>query len=428
MNSKNLNETLCIEDDKNYESDVEFLSLSDMSYDFNFKPLTVVTKTKLCAIVKIPTKHISKHIIKNINKMDPPSSTKSITGDGNCFLRAISYAISNRQECFRNVRKAIVNHLIMNAEMFRSFLKPRFKTVQEHIQTLKMEENNVWGTELEIMACADLLKTYICTFYNYSWIKYSSSQMCSNTKINVQVIYLHHQGGINHHEVVTAVTQKSKISANTVQSSEVQRENYTGDEPSLTGTLKRNNQTDNAHREEKKKQSKTSYWENDGARGKKINLGTRKYEEDPIYRKNLVQAGIEKYQADKDYRNDLIQSGVQKYQEVDTYRENLKQGSMKKYKEDGAHKGKVKQASVQKYKEDEEHKEKVKQASVQKCVQVDEHRVLYKIQRSNVSEVEECIAVTLKHAPAPKNGPRYKKRPETNTRPADQRAENQNLE
>ncbi|CAC5425222.1 unnamed protein product [Mytilus coruscus] len=51
-----------------------------------------------------------------------------------------------------------------------------------------------------------------------------------------------------------------------------------------------------------------------------------------------------------------------------------------------------------------------------------------KIQRSNVSEVEECIAVTLKHAPAQKNGPRYKKRPETNTRPADQRAENQNLE
>ncbi|CAC5355835.1 unnamed protein product [Mytilus coruscus] len=51
-----------------------------------------------------------------------------------------------------------------------------------------------------------------------------------------------------------------------------------------------------------------------------------------------------------------------------------------------------------------------------------------KIQRSNVSEVEECIAVTLKHAPAQKNGPRYKKRPETNTRPADQRAENPNLE
>ncbi|CAC5397788.1 unnamed protein product [Mytilus coruscus] len=51
-----------------------------------------------------------------------------------------------------------------------------------------------------------------------------------------------------------------------------------------------------------------------------------------------------------------------------------------------------------------------------------------KIQRSNVSEVEECIAVTLKHAPAQKNGPRYKKRPETNTRPADQRAENQHLE
>ncbi|CAC5394456.1 unnamed protein product [Mytilus coruscus] len=51
-----------------------------------------------------------------------------------------------------------------------------------------------------------------------------------------------------------------------------------------------------------------------------------------------------------------------------------------------------------------------------------------KIHRCNVSEVEECIAETLKHAPAQKDGPRYKKRPETNKRPADQRAENQNLE
>ncbi|CAC5387233.1 unnamed protein product [Mytilus coruscus] len=52
-----------------------------------------------------------------------------------------------------------------------------------------------------------------------------------------------------------------------------------------------------------------------------------------------------------------------------------------------------------------------------------------KIHRCSVSGVEECIAETLKHAPAQKDGPRYKKRPETNTnQPADQRAENNNLE
>ncbi|XP_063417282.1 uncharacterized protein LOC134699797 isoform X2 [Mytilus trossulus] len=52
-----------------------------------------------------------------------------------------------------------------------------------------------------------------------------------------------------------------------------------------------------------------------------------------------------------------------------------------------------------------------------------------KIHRCSVSEVEECIAETLKHAPAQKDGPRYKKRPETNTnQPADQRAEINNLE
>ncbi|CAC5389509.1 unnamed protein product [Mytilus coruscus] len=213
----NLSLNSCSKKKKN-ESDVEILSTTDMSYDF--KPLTIATKRKLCVIVKIPTKHISKPFNKNINKMGPPSSTKSITGDGNCLFRDISYALSNRQEVFGNVRNAIVDHLIRNEEMFRSFLQPRFKTVQEYIQTLRMEENNVWGTELEIIACADLLKTDIYTFYNGSWIKYSSSQICSKTEINAHAIFLQHQGGINHYEVVTAVNQNSNISSHSDQQSD----------------------------------------------------------------------------------------------------------------------------------------------------------------------------------------------------------------
>ncbi|XP_063442041.1 uncharacterized protein LOC134722357 [Mytilus trossulus] len=309
----------------------------------------------------------------------------------------------------------------------RLCLIPRFKTVKEHIQTLQMNENNVWGTELEIIACADLLKTDIYTYFNDSWIKYSSSQLCSKNKINDQAIYLQHLTAINHYEVVTAVTQKSRFQ-NRMLSSLVRREKYEFERKYEVPTSKTND-SDNFWNDELKvlskaekermryrkdeefKARKTStlkrkYWENEGTRLKKIkkyeedqtfrdNLkqagikkyredkeyrdaliesGTQKYKTDEDYRDSLIRAGKEKYHEDKDYRDNLIQSGIQKYQENDEYREKLKRASINKYEEDEKHKKHVKQASVQKYKEDENHKKLVKQASVQKYKEDENHK------------------------------------------------------
>ncbi|XP_071169456.1 uncharacterized protein [Mytilus edulis] len=336
------------------ESDVEIVSATDCSY--HFKPINTVVKKKLCLIVKIPTKHIHKPSTNNIFDMGPPSATKSITGDGNCMFRAISYALSNRQEFFGNIRKAIVDHLIRNAEMFKSFLQPRFKTVVEHIQTLQMKENNVWGTELEIIACADLLKTDIYTFHNGSWIRYSSSQLCCKNKINVQAIYLQHQTGINHYEVVTAVTQKSR-NQNRLQSSSVGREKNEFDSKYEVPTLKMNYSDDESivfskaekertkySKDEEFKARKTStmkrkYWEDEGTRLKKI----KKYEEDQIYRDKLIQAGIKKYREDQDYRDALKKSGIQKYKNDADYRDTLKQASIYNYAHYNSHKSKIKQ-------------------------------------------------------------------------------------
>ncbi|CAC5414993.1 unnamed protein product [Mytilus coruscus] len=287
------------------ESDVEILSATDFSYDF--KPINTVAKKNICLIVKIPTKHIHKQITKTIFNMGPPSSTKSISDDGNCFFRAISYALSNRQEYFGNIKKAIVDHLIGNAERFKSFLQPRFKTVEEHIQNLQMKENNMWGTELEILACADLLKTDIYTYYNDSWIKYSSSQLCSKNKINVQAIYLQHLTGINHYEVVTAVTQRSRYQ-NRMQSSPVKRkkdevdrkfevrtlnmndfDNYSEDVSKVLSKAEKERiryRIDDEFRARKTSTMKRKYWENEGTRSKKK---IKKYEEDQSYRENLIK-------------------------------------------------------------------------------------------------------------------------------------------
>ncbi|CAC5377345.1 unnamed protein product [Mytilus coruscus] len=284
------------------ESDIEILSSAEIFYDFI--PLHTLLKRQLCKIINIPNKKISKQNSSNSYNIGPPVACKTITGDGNCLFRAISYSISNRQEYFGNVRRAIVDHLMRNAEVFKSFLQPRFKTVEEHIQTLKMEENNTWGTELEILACADLLKTDIYTFYNNSWIKYSSSQICSNNNVNDQAIYLQHNGDINHYEIVTAVTQKS-ISPNRLQSRQEHGKKYQYSKSEVTTKKMKidENQTTDSDNEikvckteskvlSKNEKERIRYMTDDEFRTRKIDTLKRKYWENEEIHSKKIYSGI----------------------------------------------------------------------------------------------------------------------------------------
>ncbi|VDI19187.1 Hypothetical predicted protein [Mytilus galloprovincialis] len=377
------------------ESDVEILSAGDIIYDF--KPLSLVLKRKLCTIMRITTKHIFKPFSTNIFQMGPPSATKTITGDGNCLFRAISYAISNRQEFFQTIRKAIVVHLMRNEDMFKSFLQPRFKTVREHLQTLKMDQYGVWGTELEIIACADLLKTDIFTFYHGSWIRYSSTQICSKNNVNILAIYLKHDSNINHYEVVTAVTPMSDLSFNRLQSesSKVHRKRHmlerrpavrtkkiNVEESQITdidnqcddsylkskaGKQKRKYHSDTSFKEKKKTQVQNAYWENEETRLKKIQSGKEKYKNDQVYREHLIDAGVKKYRENDDYREKLIQTGVSKYKTDEVYREKLIQtGVLVNIKPDEVYREKLIQTGVSKYKTDEVYREKLIQTGVSK--------------------------------------------------------------
>ncbi|XP_071172145.1 uncharacterized protein [Mytilus edulis] len=390
VNEVHINEV--INDD---ESDIEILSTAECFYDFI--PLKTLLKRKLCKFVNIPSKKISKQNSTNFYNIGQPTACKTISGDGNCLFRAISYSLSNRQEYFGDIRRAIVDHLLRNAEVFKSFLQPRFKTVEEHIQTLRMEENNVWGTELEIVACADLLKTDIYTFFNGTWIKYSSSQINSNNCVNDQAIYLQHNGDINHYEVVTAVKQKT-ISPNGLQSkqeheydisrkSEVSTKKMKIDENQMNDSLNNTDSkvlknekekirymTDDKFRARKIDTSKRKYQENEGIRSKKICSGIKKYEEDEDYKNILIQAGIEKYKEDNEYREKLKQASIHKYKANEKHKEHVKQESIHKYKTDDKHKEHVIQESIHKYKTDEKHKEHVKHESIHKYKTDEKHK------------------------------------------------------
>ncbi|CAC5413805.1 unnamed protein product [Mytilus coruscus] len=155
---------------KDNDTDVEILSTSNNFYDF--KPLNTDSKRKLCYYCQDTNQQNNQKITPNIHNMGPPSATKTITA-----------TIYNCRTAYTNTENG---------------------------------RKNVWGTELEILACADLLKTDNYTFYNGSWIKYSSSQIYSNNCVNDQAIYLQHIGDINHYEVVTNVTQNLSLKSITM--------------------------------------------------------------------------------------------------------------------------------------------------------------------------------------------------------------------
>ncbi|CAG2185965.1 unnamed protein product [Mytilus edulis] len=312
---ENNNEVHIDEGITDIESDVEMLSTINNCYDF--KPLNTDSKRKLCIIAKIPTKKISKR------------------------LHQI--------------------YIIWDHHLPQRLSQPRFIIVEQHIQTLNMEENNVWGTELEILACADLLKTDIYTFYNGTWIKYSSSKINSNNCI----------GDMNHYEVVTNVTQKS-LPPNPLQCRQSNAEKYQVDRKSVVTSKKMKvdeNQktgsiynfgeynteskvlskakkekikywTDDTFRARKTNTLKRKYWENEGIRSNKLCLGIKKYKENETYRENLIQAGIEKYKDDKGYKDALIQSEIEKYKDDKGYRDD--QSGIEKYLEDPEYREKLK--------------------------------------------------------------------------------------
>ncbi|CAC5398438.1 unnamed protein product [Mytilus coruscus] len=347
-----------------------------------------------------------------------PLKSKQITADGNCLFRAISYAVSNRQENFKQIRKELVHHILCHSHQFNSFLDS--ETVNEYMKRTNMIEENVWGTELEIIAAADLLKTDIFTYLEGKWIKYSSKQICSKNNVNDQAIYLNNVG--NHYEVVLSVLPGGKETV-TLNSQESTRKGNQSDaekdkmnlhyELSHEVTMKRKyeqhelnfpkkclKEDENSFGLIKKKtclewpgkdlavckprapeqgltkteKEKLKYQLDRQFRFNKIEKQNRKYEQDRSYKEKLTQTSKEKYENDAKYRESKKRKSIQKYANDKEHNSYVRNSSIQKYADDDDFKSKVKRASIQKYADDDDFKSKVKQASIQKYADDDDFK------------------------------------------------------
>ena len=137
-----------------------------------FWPLSDGEQQNLCNALNLSWVGPVRHIHIGERMFGPPSRRKVIAGDGNCLFRALCYAITGSEEEHLAIRFLLCEHIrLNNTYMGISGL--------EYLEQSKMEQPFVHGTDVELMATADMLSTDIYVFHRWGtqgrkWLRYSN--------------------------------------------------------------------------------------------------------------------------------------------------------------------------------------------------------------------------------------------------------------
>ena len=187
---------------KSVMDDCFFLSEVNVS-GFYFCPLSGKSQTAICQSLHLPL--ISKHPPQPPVKLTKPSKLQQIQGDGNCLFRSFSYALTGRQVYYNLLRTKITDFM----SDIPHVLYPHILSSVDHYLTLhKMQNDKVWGTDIEILTASWLFQTDIYVYskfgYSFRWSRFSKPLFNTESNNFVEAIYLQNLHGV-HYEVVLGV-------------------------------------------------------------------------------------------------------------------------------------------------------------------------------------------------------------------------------
>ena len=122
------------------------------SYTRRFRPTTAAWRKQKCAEFKL----------KPPNELPQEEGPVNIDGDGNCFFRTISYAVSGRQQHHAKFRKLVCDFI--SNEDDANFIRNEMlngENGSQYVCRTKMRRSRTWATSTEIFAAAHVLMTPI---------------------------------------------------------------------------------------------------------------------------------------------------------------------------------------------------------------------------------------------------------------------------
>ena len=171
--------------------------------EWEFIPVDLDWQISKCNDLEI----IKKHKAVETKVISRPKDVIPIRGDGNCFFRCISYAITGSQAAHKQIRNDIV-----------SFMKDKPRKIQNHfgkkyLVDSRMEEDGTWATEAEILATAAYLNTDIRIFAKsgkqYRWLNYSRTTLGRGSRAREwRSIYLTNEFGVHFNYVGDVLVQR----------------------------------------------------------------------------------------------------------------------------------------------------------------------------------------------------------------------------
>ena len=171
------------------EDDIEVLSSIDTN-DFIFNPLDVSSRKAICKRLDMPFCKADlnhENIGENLNNRTP--KVKTIGGDGNCLFRGLSVAITGWETSHLAFRQLICEH-ISEVGTYNK-IDP-----QNYLSRSKMRSLQTYGTDIEIMAAAQIFGCDIYVYHMYGnslkWLRFPCKH---SSGVNSRAIYLDNRYG-----------------------------------------------------------------------------------------------------------------------------------------------------------------------------------------------------------------------------------------
>ena len=142
--------------------------------------------------------------------LEPPTTFTCIVGDGNCLFRALAHIITGSEERHMDVRRGIVSHMRTIGNLLVGG-HVREGDIDTYIDSSRIEHDHEWGTDVEILTLAHMLKTPVYTYHEdtKSWNRYSPNAVersLDESNISERGMYI--RLARSHFDVVSSVNNQ----------------------------------------------------------------------------------------------------------------------------------------------------------------------------------------------------------------------------